>query len=263
MGVLVSDTDVCSLQEVRLRDEPLRAARAESKRHIYHGQRAPAKRIGPCGPASGGLATLVCESRAFRPVTPERPGLNWRGGRWTHTAIGASGTQIHVINVYGWLFGTPDFWRNQNALWKEMFNHIAGLGDSLGLWRVIGRRRPTSCGYPPWPREPQDCCLTSGAGSPVASRSKGSPRRRISASSATVSVGRLPATTSCPWGSSSSSPSGWPPSGNRSGPSGSPGRSRTLRWGGTPPGRPPSPLDQGGGRGHRGPAGLGRLDQGS
>ena len=36
---------------------------------------------------------------------------------------------MHVINVYGWPLGTPDFWKNQNALWKEMFCHIAGLGD--------------------------------------------------------------------------------------------------------------------------------------
>ena len=80
--------------------------------------------------------------------------------------------------------------------------------------------------------------------------------------------GELPPTNSCPWGSSprtkrSDSPSSWPPSGNRSKPSGSPDRSRTLKWGGAPPGRSPSPLDQGGDRWHGGPAGLGCLDQGS
>ena len=116
-GVLSSDAEVLILKEVKLRDESLRAAKAESRRHSYHGQWAPAKRIGPCGPASGGLATLVCESRAFRSVTPERPGPNWSGGRWTHTVIGAGGTQVHVINVYGWPLGTPDLWKNQNALW--------------------------------------------------------------------------------------------------------------------------------------------------
>ena len=36
---------------------------------------------------------------------------------------------MHVINVYGWPFGTPDLWKNQNALWKDMFCHVAGLGD--------------------------------------------------------------------------------------------------------------------------------------
>ena len=41
----------------------------------------------------------------------------------------AGGTQLHVINVYGWPLGTPDLWKNQNALWKEMFCHVAGLGD--------------------------------------------------------------------------------------------------------------------------------------
>ena len=115
-GVLNSDAEVLILQEVKLRDESLRAAKAEPRRHSYHGQWAPARRIGPCGPASGGLATLVCESRAFRSVTPERPGPNWNGGRWTHTVIGAGGTQVHVINVYGWPLGTPDLWKNQNAL---------------------------------------------------------------------------------------------------------------------------------------------------
>ena len=36
---------------------------------------------------------------------------------------------MHVINVYGWPLGTPDLWKNQNALWKEMLCHAAGLGD--------------------------------------------------------------------------------------------------------------------------------------
>ena len=108
-GVLSSDAEVVILQEVRLRDESFRAAKAESRKHSYHGQWAPARRIGPCGPASGGLATLVCESRAFRSVIPECPGPNWTGGRWIHTVIGAGGTQVHVINVYGWPFGAPDF----------------------------------------------------------------------------------------------------------------------------------------------------------
>ena len=75
------------------------------------------------------MATLVCENRAFRSVAPECPGPNWSGERWTHTVIGAGGTQVHVINIYDWPFGTPDLWKNQNALLKEMFCHVAGLGD--------------------------------------------------------------------------------------------------------------------------------------
>ena len=47
----------------------------------------------------------------------------------TNTAIGAGGTQVHVISVYGWLLGTPDQWKKQNTLWKDMFGHVAGLGD--------------------------------------------------------------------------------------------------------------------------------------
>ena len=129
MGALSSGAEVPILQEVRLRGDSFREAKAETRRHKYHGQWVAARRIGPCGPASGGLATLVCESRAFRSVAPECPGPNWSGGRWTHTVIGAGGTQVHVINVYGWPLGTPDFWKNQNALWKEMFCHVAGLGD--------------------------------------------------------------------------------------------------------------------------------------
>ena len=75
-GVLSSDAEVLILQEVRLRDESFRAAKAESRRHSYHGQWAPAKRIGPCGPASGGLATLVCEST--RQPLPPRGGYRLR-----------------------------------------------------------------------------------------------------------------------------------------------------------------------------------------
>ena len=79
-----------------------------------NGTWAAAKRIGPCGPASGGLATLVCETRTFWAVAPDRPGPHWKEGRWTHTAIGARGTHVHVINLYGWpqvhvinLYGKP------------------------------------------------------------------------------------------------------------------------------------------------------------
>jgi hypothetical protein len=71
----------------------------------------------------------MCENRAYRSVAPEAPGPNWKDGRWTHTVLDAGGTQLHVINVYGWPLGTQDLWRNQNALWKEMFCHVAGLGD--------------------------------------------------------------------------------------------------------------------------------------
>ena len=135
-GVLGSDAEVLILQEVKLREDSCRAAKAHSRRHNYHGLWAPAKRIGPCGPASGGLATLVCENKAFRPVAPECSGPNWSGARWTDTAMGAGGTQIHVINVYGWPLGTPDLWKNQNALWKKKFSHIAGLRNAP--WIMAG-----------------------------------------------------------------------------------------------------------------------------
>ena len=128
-GVLASESEVLILQEVRLREDSLRAARSEARRAKYHGSWAPARRVGPCGPASGGLATLVSDNKAFRAVAPERPGPHWKDGRWTHTAIGAGGTQVHVINVYGWPQGTPDHSKNQNTLWREMFGHVAGLGD--------------------------------------------------------------------------------------------------------------------------------------
>ena len=55
-GVFSSEA-VFILQEVRLRGDSLRAARSEAKRAQYHCTWAAAKRIGPCGPASGGLAT--------------------------------------------------------------------------------------------------------------------------------------------------------------------------------------------------------------
>ena len=177
-GVLGSDAEVLILQEVRLRENSLRAAKAESRRHSYHGLWAPAKRIGACGPAPGSLATLVCENRAFRPVAPERPGPKWSGGRWTLPAIGAGGTQIHVINFYGWPLRTPDLWKNQNALWEEMFSRIAGLGDvpwiTAGDWNAtpdqlwvpalapraagwlpdVGSRQPTC--FPVCRREPTE-----------------------------------------------------------------------------------------------------------
>ena len=52
-GVLSSGSEVLILQEDRVREDSLRAARAETRRHKYHGQWAAARRIGPCGPASG------------------------------------------------------------------------------------------------------------------------------------------------------------------------------------------------------------------
>ena len=111
-GVLASEAEVLILQEVRLREDSLRAAKSEAKRAKYHGTWAAAKRTGQCGPASGGLATLVCETKAFRAVSPDSPGPQWKEGRWTHTAIGAGGTHFHVINLYGWPQGTPDLWKN-------------------------------------------------------------------------------------------------------------------------------------------------------
>ena len=95
-GVLASEAEVLVLQEVRLRGDSLRAARSEAKRAKYHGTRATAKRIEQCGPASSGLATLVCETRAFRMVSPDSPRPQWKEGRWTHTAIGAGGINFHV-----------------------------------------------------------------------------------------------------------------------------------------------------------------------
>ena len=140
-GILASEVEVLVLQEVRLREDSLRAARSEAKRAKYHGTWAAAKRIGQRGPASSGLATLVCETRAFRAVAPDSPSPQWKEGRWTHTAIGAGGTHFHVINFYGWPQGTPDLWKNQNALWKKVFGHAAGLGNvpwvMAGDWNVI------------------------------------------------------------------------------------------------------------------------------
>ena len=72
-GILASEAEVLVPQEVKLREDPLRAAKSEAKRAKYHGTWAAAKRIGQCGPASGGLATLVCETRAFRTVAPDSP----------------------------------------------------------------------------------------------------------------------------------------------------------------------------------------------
>ena len=100
---------------------------------MHHGNWAPAKRVGPCCPSSRGLATLANETKPFRAVAPERPGPHWKEGRWTHTATGACGTQVHVINVYGCPLGTPDQRKNQNTLWTEMFSHVAGLSDVLRM----------------------------------------------------------------------------------------------------------------------------------
>lgn len=107
-GALSSDAKILILQEARLRDDSLRAAESEARKAMYHGSWAPAKRIGPCGPASGGLATLVNETTPFRAVAPDRPGPHWKEGRWTHTAIGAGGAQVHVINVHGWPLNASD-----------------------------------------------------------------------------------------------------------------------------------------------------------
>ena len=104
-GVLSSEAEVLILQEVKLRGDSLRAAKSQAKRAKYHGAWAAARRIGPCGPASGGLATLVCETKA---IAPDRPGPHWKEGCWTPTAIGAGGTHLHVINLYGWPQGMPD-----------------------------------------------------------------------------------------------------------------------------------------------------------
>ena len=183
-GAFASETEVFIFQEVRLKGDSLRAARSEAWRAKYHGTWAAAKRVGPCGPASGGLATLVCETRAFRCAGP-----HWKEGRWTHTAIGAGGTQVHVINVYGWPFGTPDLWKCENTLWKEMFSHVAGLG--YGPWVMAGDWNAT----PDQLRMPALAPRTSGwlpdvggtVGGPLLSRAKGSPQRRISTSSATAS----------------------------------------------------------------------------
>ena len=153
-------------------------AKAESKRHSYHGQWAPAKRIGPCRPASGDLATLVCESRAFRSVTPERPGPNWSGRRWTHTAIGAGGTQVHVINVYGWPLGTPDLWKNQNALWKEMFNHIAGLGDVPWIMAGDWNATPDQLWVPALAPRAAGCLPDIGGKQPTCFPVKGEPTEK-------------------------------------------------------------------------------------
>ena len=183
-GVLSSEAEIHILQEVKLRCDSLRAVKSEAKRAKYHGTWATAKRIGPCGPASGGLATLVCETRAFRTVAPERPRPHGKNGRWTHTAIGANGTQVHAINLYGWPQGMPDLWKNQNTLWRQIFSHVAGLGDvpwvMAGDWNVtpnelwvpalaprtsgwlpdVGGRRPTCFPAQGEPTE-NDCCLVS------------------------------------------------------------------------------------------------------
>ena len=139
-GVLSSEAEVFILQEVKLREDSLRATRSEAKMAKYHGTWAAAKRIWPCGPASSSLATLVCETMAFRAIAPDTPGPYWKAGRWTHTAIGARGTHVHVINLYGWPQGTPDLWKNRSALWKAMFSHVLGLGDvpwiMAGDWNV-------------------------------------------------------------------------------------------------------------------------------
>ena len=45
-----------------------------------------------------------------------------------------------MINVYGCPQGALDLWKSQNTLWKEMFSHVAGLGDvpwaMAGDWNV-------------------------------------------------------------------------------------------------------------------------------
>ena len=217
-----------------MKDDSFRAAKAETRRHKYHGQWAAARRIGPCGPASGGLATLVCESRAFRSVTPERPGPNWSEGRRTHTVIGAGGTQVHAIKIYGWPPGTPDLWKNQNALWKEMFCHVAGLGDVP--WVMVGdwNATPDQLWVPALAPRAAGWLPDVGGNQPTCFPVRGEPTENYFSWSATASVGRPPTMISCPWVSSprtrrSNSPSSWPPSGNRLGLSGSPRPYRTLR----------------------------------
>ena len=64
-----------------------------------------------------------------------------------------------MINVYGWPQGTPDLWKSQNTLWKEMFVHVAGLGDvpwvMAGDWNATPDQlwmpalAPRTCGWFP------------------------------------------------------------------------------------------------------------------
>ena len=216
-GILTSEAEVLILQEVRLREDSIRAARSEAKRAKYHGTWAAAKRIGPCGPASGGLATL------------------WKEGRWTHTAIGAGGTHFHVINfyMYGWPQGALDFWKKQNALWKEVFGHVAGLGDvpwvMAGDWNVT----PDELWMPALAPRTSGWLPDVGGRRPTCFPVRGEPAGKHFSLLATVSGPRLRTTNLCPWAffqriGQPNSPSIWGRSGNRSGPSESPGPSFTL-----------------------------------
>jgi len=68
--------------------------------------------------------------RSWRKATVDEGLPHAREGRWAHVAFSAGGTHIHVFNVYGWPEGTQDRAARQDALWAEVFGHIAGLGGA-------------------------------------------------------------------------------------------------------------------------------------
>ena len=205
--------------------------------------------------------------RPLKSIAPEKLGPHWREGLWTHTAIGAGGTQVHITNVYGWPPGTPDQWKNQNTLWKEMFNHIANLGDvpwgMAGNWNAtpdqlwVPALAPRASGWLPDVRGRRPTCF------PV----KGAPMEKDSflvnhcLRGAVTDYEFLPVVV-LPTQKAVRLTSSWPLSKNRSKPSKSPRLSRTLSLARTPPSRPTGAMGQAKGRSPRGPASLGRLDRG-
>ena len=137
-GILASEAEVFILQEVKLREDPFRAARSEAKRAKYHGTWAAAKRIGPCGPASGGLATLVCETTAFRAVAPDSPSPHWREGRWTHTAIGAGGPTSTSSPSTGGPKERLTYGRTKTPYGRKYSATSPAWAMSPGSWRRTG-----------------------------------------------------------------------------------------------------------------------------
>jgi hypothetical protein len=163
-GLLLKGGSVVMAQETRLRGGAAHAARAEARKNGLQGGWTDAKRIGPFGPAPGGLATLVTSDRPFRIVELEAQGAHWKESSWSHLAVLAGGACIHVINVYGWPQGSHDHHARQHSMWMELFAYLAGLGNApwvaAGDWNAVPDEPwpmalgPRTAGFLPGGRKP-------------------------------------------------------------------------------------------------------------
>ena len=128
--------DVLLLQETRITDAGLPAAKATAAADGWHGAWSPAQ-PNAAGPASGGLAVLARGGRRVAAI----PHAGAHRDRWLHTAVERSkGQVLHVVSLYGWDAGTPGAAAKNAALFREVFAEMAALGAAPwvigGDWNV-------------------------------------------------------------------------------------------------------------------------------